>query len=186
MADKAGRQADAPISRRSWPVWPLVIFVMLAAVSLLLHLEKASRQKSVLAAREQFAALVRAAPVEEVKAQRGRFYISQYYVGYPIKNSYAAADFVRRLAEAAAPPMKLLKLEINHGLQNFAFKLTAGVVAGGPEPARLLFSGFVESLRNFADISQASFSDPLPATALTPGGQRAMFVISISGQAELQ
>ena len=126
--------------------------------------------------------MVRAQPVEKVKAQRVRFYKIQYYLGYPSATSYAVADFVRRLS-ATVPPRQVRGLQIDPGLQNFSFRLTVGIAAGGPKAARLAAAGYLEGLRKFPEIMRIALAkiDPVPGTG---GGNRVHFFV-ITGQAEM-
>jgi hypothetical protein len=180
MADKTGHQAGAQPRRR---IWPLFVFLALAIVSLLLHLEKSHRQKEVLAAKVQSSALVHGRPVEMVKAQRGQFYKIQYYLGYPSATSYAVADFVRRLS-AAIPLRHVRDLQIDPGMQNFSFQLTVGIAAGGSENAQLAAASYLEKMRKFPEIMWLALEkiDPFPGTG---GGNQVRF-FSITGQAEMQ
>jgi hypothetical protein len=182
MEFKSGQKLTAGRSGRSWPLLPLVFFLILAAVSVLLHFEKSHRQKEVLAAKVQSSAMVRAQPVEMVKVQRGQFYKIQYYLGYPSATSYAVANFVRRLS-ATIPPRQVRDLQIDPGLQNFNFRLTFGIAAGGPENAQLAAAGYLEEMRKFPEIMWISLAkiDPVKGTG---GGNRVHF-FSISGQAEM-
>lgn len=179
MADNMGHSAGAQPYRR---VWPVFFFLILAVVSLLLHMEKSHRQKEVVEAKQQFSAMVDARPVEKVKAQRVRFYKIQYYLGYPSIVSYAVADFVRRLS-ATIPPRQVRDLQIDPASQDFSFRLTVSVFAVGPEAARLAVSGFCEEIRNFPEVTQIALAkiDPLPPT----GGGNRVYFFSISGQAEM-
>jgi hypothetical protein len=183
MEKKTGMPANNPHHHRFWPIPPLILFLIPVFVSALLHVEKASRQKSVLLAREQFATLVRAEPVEEVKAQRSRFYEIRYYLGYPSATSYAVADFVRRLS-ATIPPRQARELQIDPGVQDFSFRLTVGIEAGGPENAHLAADGYLEEMRKFPEIIWISLAkiDPVPRTG---DGDRMRF-FSITGQAEMR
>jgi hypothetical protein len=180
MADHMGHSAGAQPYRR---IWPLFFFLILAVVSMLLHMEKSHRQKEVLAAKQQFSAMVRARPVEKVKAQRGRFYKIQFYLGYPSTTSYAVADFIRRLG-ATIPPRQVRDLQINPALQNFSFRLTVGIAAGGSENAYLAAACYLEAMRKFPEIMQIALTkiDPLPGS----GGVNRVHFFSIAGQAEIR
>ena len=185
MEVKSGQKLTAGRSRRSWPLLPLVFFLILAAVSALLHFEKSRCQKRMLTTRQQFNLTARAAPVEEVKAQRGRFYKISYYLGYAWRNSYAAADFVRRLSGIVRTPLLVSDLKIVPGWQNFRFELVVAVAADERERARGVFTDFYQGMQDFADISQMAFSEPTPP-ALTPGQAANRFVFTISGQVEME
>jgi hypothetical protein len=178
-----GQKSTDARSRRSWPLLPLVYFLILAGVSLLLHMEKFRRQKEVLAAKSQSSAMVRTQPAEKVKAQRGQFYKIQYYLDFPSATSYAVADFVRRLS-AVIPPRQARDLQIDPGLQDFSFRLTVGIEAGGPENAQLAAAGYLEEIGKFPEIMRISLAkiDPVPGTG---NGNRVCF-FSITGQAEMR
>ena len=180
MADNEVRRGDAPISRRYRPVWPLVFFVLLVAVSLLLHLEKSQRQKKVLAVKERFAAMVSALPIEEAKAERARFYGIQYYLGYPLAVSHAVSDFVLRLS-AITPPGQLRELQVDPGVRDFSFTLTVGIAAGGVDAARQRFAAFFEELGNIPGVTQASYS---PKARNGPGA--GSYDFAVNGRAEWQ
>ena len=185
MEVKSGQGAADGRSRRSWPLLPFIFFLIMAAVSTLLHFEKNRCQKRILTARQQFNLTARAAPVEEVKVQRGRFYKTSYYLGYAWRNSYAVADFVRRLSGIVRAPLRLFGLKIVPGWQNFKFELAVTVAAGGLEQARRAFAGFYQLLQNFAAIGQMTFSEKAPP-ALPPGQAANEFVFAISGQMETE
>lgn len=179
MADKTEHSAVARHYRRTWP---LLFLLVLAVVSLLLHIEKSRRQKEVMAAKQQYSVLVRGKPIEKVKGQRGRFYKIQYYLGYPSTTSHALADFVRRLS-AAIPLHQVRDLQIDPGLQNFSFRLTLGIAAGGTEPARLAFAACFEKLQSNSDITRIAFEEHSAAQAAENGNR--VYVFSITGQVEL-
>jgi hypothetical protein len=166
---------------RSWPTLPLVFFVLLAAVSLLLHLEKARRQKKVLAENERFSALVRARPIEEARAERARFYSTRYYLGYPAASSYAISDFIRRLGDVFQP-RQLLRVQIEPGAQNFDFRLTVGIAAGAPGSALWRFTVLYDKLQEFPDITQVFFFEESPVDVIGCGRMQAF---AIAGRAEL-
>lgn len=184
MEVKNGQKSTAARSRRSWPLLPLVFFLILAAVSALLHFEKFRCQKRMLTARNKFNLTTRATPVEEVKAQRGRFYENSYYLGYAWRNSYAVADFVRSLSGIVRAPLRVSDLKIVPGWQNFRFELALAVAADKEEQAREVFTSFYQDMQDFADISQMVFSEPTPPD-LTPGQAANGFVFTISGQVEI-
>lgn len=182
MDFKNGQKSAVGRSKRSWSR-VLLVFIVLAAVSALFHFEKSRRQKEVLAAKVQFSALVSARPVDKVKVQRSRFYKIQYYLGYPLATSYAVTDFVRRLG-ATIPLPTVRDLQIDPGLQNFGFRLTVGIAAGGLETAQLAAARYLEEIRRFPEIMQIALAkiDPLPGSGV---GKR-MYFFSITGQAEMR
>jgi hypothetical protein len=180
MADKAEQHADNTISRRSWPVWPLGFFMVLAAVSLLVHAAKYRRGNEIVKLQHQYAALVQARPIAETKARRARFYQIQYFLGYPMAASYAAADLVRRV-NAIAAPLRLLAVQIDPALQDLGFELTVEVAGVRPREVRRRLAVFLERLRHVPNVTAADLSGPGPT--VRGGGVR---VFTVNGRAELQ
>jgi hypothetical protein len=160
--------------------WLILLLLLPAVLSLLLHVEKNRRGQEVRQAKERFAAIVSARPIDQAKAQRTRFYEIQYFLGYSASVSYAVADLILRL-DRIASPLRLLAVQVDPGLQDLKFRLTVGVAAADPEAARRKFTVFIEELRNFPGVTQASFS--VPGRAGENGG---LHVFHVSGQAEWQ
>lgn len=185
MAVKSWQKPTAGCPGRSWPLLPIAFFLILAAASALLHFEKSRCQKRMLTARQQFNLTARAAPIEEAKALRGRFYETSYFLGYAWRSSYAAADFVRRLRGIVRTPLRVSELKIIPAWQNFRFELAVAVAADKLEQARVIFSDFYQGMQGFSEISQMAFSEPGPP-ALTPGQAAKAFVFTMSGQAEME
>jgi hypothetical protein len=183
MEEKAGLPMNHPQHRRSRPILPLVFFLILGSVSVLLHVEKARRQKRVQAVNEQFSALVRARPIEEAKAERARFYGIQYYLGYPLAVSYAVSDFILRLS-AITPSGLLHDLQVDPRVRDFGFALTVGIAAGGREAARQAFASIYDRMQDFPEITRISFSESDPAAAAAGGRQ--VYCFAVSGQVEWQ
>ena len=185
MEVKNGQKSADDRSGRSWPLLPLVFFLILAAVSALLHFEKFRCQKRMLTARDKFNLATHATPVEEVKAQRGRFYESSYYLGYAWRNSYAVAAFVRSLSGIVRAPLRVSDLKIVSGWQNFGFELAVAVAADKVERAREVFTSFYQDMQDFTQISKMTFLE-LTLPALTPSQAANGFVFTISGQVEME
>ncbi len=151
-----------------------------AFLSLLLHVEKSRRDLELRREKEKFAAIVSARPIDKVKAERTRFYETQYFLGYPTSVSYAVADLVRRVA-AITPPLRLLGVQVDAGLQELKFKLTVGVAADTPEAALRKFVVFFRVVRDLPNVTLVSYS--MPGRARRGGG---LHVFSVRGQAEWQ
>jgi hypothetical protein len=169
--------SERPAGRRRWPFFFLLA---LAAVSLLLHAAKLLRQGEVQGLCDQEALMAVARPVEKIKAQRARFYQIQYFLGYPMAVSYAAADFVR-CVEAVVPPLRLLAVQVDPGLHDLGFALTIEVAGVDPMAARRRLAVFLERLRHVPRITLADLSGP----GSTARGRGARIFI-VSGRAELQ
>jgi hypothetical protein len=169
-------QADRPDRRQRR--WPFFLLLALAAVSLLLHVEKSRRAQEVRRAGEKFAALVGTRPIDKVKAERSRFYEVQYYLGYPTSVSYAVADLIRR-CDGLARPVRLLGVQVDAGMQDLKFRLTVGVAAAGPQAAWRKFALFFNEIRELPGVTQASYSG-------RPGRSGGLHVFFVSGEAEWQ
>jgi hypothetical protein len=183
METKNGKGSAVGRSMRSWPLWPLVFFLFLAAVSLLLHFEKSRCQERVHTARQRFDLATRAAPVATVKVQRARFYEIRYYLGYPSATSYAVADFVRRLCGIVQAPLQVSDLKIVTGWQNLNFELSAAAAADTTEAARRIFADFLQDMQDGIEISQTTFSEPAQPAPMTSRAAR-KFVFTMSSQVE--
>lgn len=165
--------------RRRFPWW--VMWLLLPAIlTLLLHFEKNRRDQELRREKKKFAAIVSARPIDKVKAERTRFYETQYYLGYPTSVSYAVADLVRRV-DGIARPLRLLGVQVDSGLQELKFKLTIGVAADTPEAALRKFVVFFRGVRDLQGVTQVSYS--APGQARRRGG---MHVFSVRGQVEWQ
>ncbi|HEX7503287.1 MAG TPA: hypothetical protein VF451_07675 [Acidobacteriota bacterium] len=171
-------QADRPSRRRRR--WPFIFLLALAAVSALLHMATCRRGNGIVELQRRYSALLQARPIAGTKNQRARFYRLQYFLGYPTAVSYAAADLVRRI-DHAAPPLRLLAIQVEPGLQDLGFELTIGVGGGRPREVRRRLAVFLGRLRNVSNITLADLSGPGPTTR--GGGMR---VFTVNGRAELQ
>jgi hypothetical protein len=165
--------------RRRFPRWALWLLVPVL-LSLLLHVEKSRRDLEVRRAEEKFTAKVNARPIDTVKAERTRFYETQYYLGYPTSVSHAVADLVRRV-DGMIRPLRLLGVQVDAGLQELTFKLTVGVAAADRQAAQRAFVVFFKELRDLPGITQASYSVPGRA-----GREEGLHLFSVKGQAEWQ
>jgi hypothetical protein len=177
MADLGKRR---PSRRRRLSPRFLAVLLVLAAVSAFLHVEKFHRGKYVLMLQHQYASLVETRPMAKTKAQRVQFYKTQYYLGYPVSISYAAADLVRRV-DGIAPPLRLLAVQVDPGLHDLDFKLTVGIEAATLEAAQRKFAAFLEKVRNVPGIFQTESYAPSPAA-----GESGLHVFTTSGRAEFQ
>jgi hypothetical protein len=165
---------------RSTRRWPLVLLAALAAVSMLLHAVKWYRLVEVQGLFDQWTTLAAARPIEGTKAQRTRFYEIQYYLRYPTAIANAVADFSRLLVRVFQPH-QVLSLQVDPGLRDHRFELHVGIASddGRHGDALSKFTGLYETLRNFPDVSDLSFTEKDPIN----GGR--LHVFTITGLAEL-
>jgi hypothetical protein len=177
------RQGQGTVGpRRSTPWLRLIFFLVLVAVSALLHFEKQRWQKQALSAAEQSSLAARAMEFENVKARRGRFYETVFYLGHAWKSSYAVADFIGRLSGAVRPG-RILDLRIDPGLRDLDFSLTFAMPAADREPARRAFVAFRQRLQEIAEITRLSFSESAPMEKGVAA--KRVYLFSVSGQAEM-
>lgn len=173
-------QANSTGRRRRLPIWLLVFLLALAAVSVLLHVEKSRRWRKHMKSQERYIELVRARPIEKTKAQRARFYQIQYFLGYPMAASFAAADLILRV-DAITAPLRLLAVQVDPGMHDLGFELTIEVAGVGPREVRRRLAVFLERLRRIPNVTLADFSGPGPTAR--GGGVR---VFTVNGRAEMQ
>ena len=176
MAEQAKQPADRSLKAR----WPFFFLVALAAVSLLLHAVRYRRGMKIAERQRQYSDLMRARPIAETKARRARYYQARYLIGYPMAASFAAADLVRRVG-ACAPPLRLLSVQVDPGLQELGFELAVEVSGGRPREVRRRLDAFLGRLRLVPNIMAVDLSAPAPTAR--GGGVR---VFTVNGRAEFQ
>ena len=179
MSEPADRPASPRGDRGLAARWPVFFLLALAAVSLL-HAARYQRGNEVAKLRRQYNALVRARPIAATKARRARFYQTEYFLGYPMAVSYAAADLARR-AVASAAPLRLLAVQVDPGLQDLGFELTVEVAGLRPREVRRRLEAFLGRLRLIPAVMAADLAGPGPTAR--GGGVR---VFTVNGRAELQ
>jgi hypothetical protein len=172
MAETADRSGQG---RRRWP---LLLPLLLVAVSVFLQATRLLRRRDIGGLARQYAALLQARPVAATKARRARYYESRFYLGYPAAASFAAAGLVRRLGEVFGP-QRLLDVRIDPGLHDLGFQLTVGIDGEDAGRALWTFARLCEALRSFPDVTDLSWLEKGPAGR---GGPR-LFIAS--GRAEL-
>lgn len=156
--------------------WPAGIVILLLALSALLHAARILRARDVRLARERYAALAGERPVAATKERRARFYQARLFLAYPARVSHAAADLARRL-DAAAPPLRLLSLQVDPGLHELCFMVTVGPPPGSRRAGQRRLAAFLERLAAVPHVF-----DVVPATPFRaePAG-----VLAFSGRVDL-
>jgi len=167
-------QGERPARRRRR--WPFFLLLFLVAISLFLHAAKALRARDCVQAHKKYKRLPVEKPIKETMAMRVRFYKAQFCLAYPQSVSYAAADLIRRF-DGIIPPLRLLRVQVDPGLQDLGFALTVGVDAASLYAAQRKFAVFFSKLEMLAGIIEASFSL----------GERSgrLHVFLVTGRAEL-
>jgi hypothetical protein len=167
QAEPSGRQPQR---------WFILLLIPLVFISAFLHVSQSSRSVDVRLARERYSALIRERPIDATKARRARFYKAQFFLAHPQSVSYAAADLIRRF-DGIMPPLRLLRVEVDPGLQDLGFALSVGVEAASLDAAQRKFTVFFSKLEILAGIIEASFS---------PGERNGrLHVFQVTGRAEL-
>ncbi len=167
-------QGERPARRRRR--WPFFMLLLLVAISLFLHAAKALRSRDCVQAYKKYKWLPIEKPIKETKARRALFYKAQFCLAYPQSVSYAAADLIRRF-DGIIPPLRLLRIQVDPGLQDLGFELTVGVDAASPYAAQRKFAVFLNKLEMQAGIIEASF---------TPGKRSGrLHLFLVTGRADL-
>ena len=114
---------------------------------------KSSYEKKIENIRETYLSLSKNADViEETKRLRADFYKHRHYLDFPLKYSYSAANFVRKLSLIAAEAIELIEIEINPVNQGLTFSLRGQIKADNNIEARSKFLEFYQALKQFEDI----------------------------------
>jgi len=114
---------------------------------------KGSYEKKIENIRETYLSLSKNADViEETKRMRADFYKHRHYLDFPLKYSYSAANFVRKLSLITAEAIELIKIEINPVNQGLTFSLRGIIKADNNIEARSKYLEFYQALKQFEDI----------------------------------
>jgi len=97
--------------------------------------------------------------IEKTRKDRADFYKRRFYIDSPIKYSYAAADFIRRLSLVANEDVELMELEIEPFTQTFKFLLTGKINAPDNIAAQFKFLRFYQSVKRFEDMVRVESSN---------------------------
>jgi hypothetical protein len=114
---------------------------------------KGSYEKKIEDIRETYLSLSKNADViENTKKLRADFYKHRHYLDFPLKYSYSAANFVRKLSLIAAEKVELIEVEINPVTQGLTFSLSGQITADNNIKARSKYLEFYQALKQFEDI----------------------------------
>ena len=97
--------------------------------------------------------------MEETRQKRADFYKRRYYIDYPLKYSYTAANFVRRLTLIPTEGIDLTEIEINPASQSLTFLLHGKIKADNTIVAQSKFLDFYRELKQFEDIIRIESSN---------------------------
>ncbi len=96
--------------------------------------------------------------MQKTRQERADYYKKRFFTDIPLRYSYGAANFVRRLSIVAAADIQLLKLELNPSAQDIAFILNGSIDADDNINAQGRFLRFYQALKAFHDMAQITFS----------------------------
>jgi hypothetical protein len=114
---------------------------------------KGSYEKKIGNIRETYLSLSKNADaIEETNRLRADFYKHRHYLDFPLKYSYFAANFIRKLSLIAAEAIELIEIEINPVNQGLTFSLRGRVKADNNIAARSRFNKFYQAMKQFEDI----------------------------------
>jgi hypothetical protein len=144
-----------PLKRRSkgLTIFAAIIAAILIVSTFYFQNIKGSYEKKIENTRETFLSLSKNADsIEETKSLRADFYKHRHYLDFPLKYSYSAANFVRKLSLITAEAVKLIKIEINPVNQGLTFSLRGQIKAANNIEARSKFLQYYQALKRFEDI----------------------------------
>lgn len=134
--------------------------------------------------------------IMDTKIQRTDVLKRRYYLDYPARYGYAAADFVRQLSLITNPNIELLQLEMNPAGQVFKFTLEGRILAEDNVRAQsqfLLFFQQVKELDYMANVSSSKItvnpndsSSSSANMALATTQKESILYFSMDGEVEVE
>jgi len=123
--------------------------------------------------------------IEETKKLRADFYKQRHYLDFPLKYSYSAANFVRKLSLITAEAVELIEIEINPVNQGLTFSLRGRINVDNNIESRSKFLKFYQAMKQFEDIlhTESSKVNVQPEEEKPgPGGKRGGLYFTIDGE----
>ncbi len=149
---------------------------------------KGSYEKKMESIRETYLSLSKNADViKETKKLRADFYKRRHYLDFPLKYSYSAANFVRKLSLIDAAAIELSEIEIDPVDQGLTFSLRGQIKAVNIIEARSKFREFYQAVEQFEEIIhiESSKLKARPGEKKPgPGKKPVEFYFTINGEAE--
>lgn len=149
------KEKPEPLKRRSkgLAISAAIIAAILIGSTVYFQNIKSTYEKKIENIRETYLSLSKNADViEETKRLRADFYKHRHYLDFPLKYSYSAANFVRKLSLIAAETIKLIEIEINPVTQGLTFSLRGQIKADNNIEARSKYLEFFQGLKQFENI----------------------------------
>ena len=134
-------------------IFAAIIAAILIVCTFYFEYIKGSYKKKIENTRETYLSLNKNTDsIEETKSLRADFYKHRHYLDFPLKYSFSAANFVRKLGLITAEAVKLIKIEINPVNQGLTFSLRGQIKAVNKIEARSKFLKYYQALKRFEDI----------------------------------
>lgn len=184
------KEKPEPLKRRSkgLAICAGIIAAILIGSTFYFQNIKDSYQKKIENIRETYLSLSKSADViEETKGLRADFYKHRHYLDFPLKYSYCAANFVRKLSLIAIEAIELMEIEINPVNQGLTFSLRGRIKADNNIEARSKYLEFYQGLRQFEDIlhmESPKVKVKPGEKPLGPGGKQVELYFTIKGEVE--
>ena len=156
---------------------------------------KGSYRQDIQGVQKTFRSLSRnAGIIENTKLQRVDYFKKSLFADFPPRYSYSAANFIRRLSLITGEDIRLGKLEIKPGGQDFSFVLTGSIASVDNIAALGIFNRFSRELKEFEDMIEVSFSTTKVNAGNTPGNRPAAartreqveLVFTVNGEIDLE
>ena len=112
---------------------------------------------------------------ESVKNRRLHFFQNRFMLELPFRQSFAAADFVRRLSLIIPEELATHKLILEPGLQSIVFELELSVPSLRGPAAQRLINVFLVKLRQFPDLLEVSRARPVDLESSDEGRAAASY-----------
>lgn len=185
------KEKSEPLRRRSkgLAISAAIIAAILIGSTFYFQNIKGSYEKKIENIRETYHSLNKNAEViEETKKLRADFYKHRHYLDFPLKYSYSAANFVRKLSLITAEAIELIKIEIKPVDQGLTFSLRGRIKVNDNTETRLMFLKFYQAMKQFEDILhiESSKVNVQPGEKKPgPEGKRVGLYFTINGELEI-
>jgi len=151
----------------------VIVSILIAGIVYFEGIKGAYRQ-DIQGIQKTFRSLSRnAGMIENTKLQRVDYFKKSFFMDFPPRYSFSAANFIRRLSLVTGKDIRLGKLEIKPGGQDFSFVLTGSIASGNNIAAQGIFNRFSRELKEFEDMIDVSFSTAKANAGNNPGGRPA-------------
>lgn len=136
-----------------------VITVILTGSTIYFERVKNSYKQDIEGTKKTYLSLSKnAIAIENTKKMRANYFKKRFFTEIPVRYSYGATNFVRRLSLIAGKDIKFVKLEIEPLIQDFSFTLNGRIIVDDNIDALAKYHEFFRKLKAFEDMVQINFS----------------------------